>query len=385
MQLQQFYNNKKCDDQSNSLNASNGQTAFLSMTFLSNLFFRPVSKLKTFILLTFLPAGYPESVSDDYLEYQFFDTLQALCSSLNGSLAQYSVLKTLGVGDSSATVLSATLTWILRDGCGMIANIIFISKKSNMLDNHPKQWRLTADILNDLAMLIELLFSSPYVLCVSSMFRAVVGVAGGATRTPIIMHQAKRGSNFADVQAKDSAQETVVNLIALCLNVVFVPKIVQNRVLTWCFFMFFMIMHIFFNYRGVKSVKSNLLNYYRLKVVLEKKIYGVNEVNDEEEIFKALVPRDSWSLGAEIVRMSRISAGEYNFDFVNDTILVDSVGNKIHLVKDASRKDVLKSYLLVNLGYKSDKCEDVLVKLGAAGWNLEDHRLFVDEWRFSKV
>lgn len=342
------------------------------------------SKLKTFILLTFLPAGYPDSVSDDYIEYQFFDTLQALCSSLNGSLAQYSVLKTLGVGDGSATVLSATLTWILRDGCGMITNIIFISKKSNMLDNHPKQWRLTADILNDLAMLIELLFSSPYVLCVSSMFRAVVGVAGGATRTPIIMHQAKRGSNFADVQAKDSAQETVVNLIALCLNVVFVPKIVQNQVLTWCFFIFFMIMHIFFNYRGVRSVKSNLLNYYRLEVVIEKKIFGIHEVNDEEDIFRALVPRKSWSLGAEI-EMSTINQGEPTFEFVNDTILVDSVGKKIHFVKDSSRKDVLKSYLLVNLGYKTDKCEDVLGKLEAAGWNLEDHRLFVDEWRFSKI
>lgn len=374
MQLEQFYNNKKFVGQSNSLNDLNGQN-ILSVFF---------SKLKTFILLTFLPAGYPDSVSDDYIEYQFFDTLQALCSSLNGSLAQYSVLKTLGVGDGSATVLSATLTWILRDGCGMITNIIFISKKSNMLDNHPKQWRLTADILNDLAMLIELLFSSPYVLCVSSMFRAVVGVAGGATRTPIIMHQAKRGSNFADVQAKDSAQETVVNLIALCLNVVFVPKIVQNQVLTWCFFIFFMIMHIFFNYRGVRSVKSNLLNYYRLEVVIEKKIFGIHEVNDEEDIFRALVPRKSWSLGAEI-EMSTINQGEPTFEFVNDTILVDSVGKKIHFVKDSSRKDVLKSYLLVNLGYKTDKCEDVLGKLEAAGWNLEDHRLFVDEWRFSKI
>ena len=121
MQLEQFYNNKKCVGQSNSLNDLNGQ----------NILFDFFSKLKTFILLTFLPAGYPDSVSDDYIEYQFFDTLQALCSSLNGSLAQYSVLKTLGVGDGSATVLSATLTWILRDGCGMITNIIFISKKSS--------------------------------------------------------------------------------------------------------------------------------------------------------------------------------------------------------------------------------------------------------------
>jgi len=110
-------------------------------------------------------------------------------------------------------------------------------------------------------------------------------------------------------------------------------------------------------------------------------------VNDEEEIFRALVPRDTWSLGAKIdvPKMSQISSGDYNFDFVNNTMLVDSDNKKIHLVKEASRKDVLKSYLLVNLGFKTEKCEAVLEKLEAAGWNLYDHRLFVDEWRFSKV
>lgn len=32
----------------------------------------------------FLPKGYPQSVSDDYLEYQLWDTLQAFASSING-------------------------------------------------------------------------------------------------------------------------------------------------------------------------------------------------------------------------------------------------------------------------------------------------------------
>ena len=36
----------------------------------------------------FLPDGYPQSVSDDYMPYQLWDTLQAFCSTITGILAQ---------------------------------------------------------------------------------------------------------------------------------------------------------------------------------------------------------------------------------------------------------------------------------------------------------
>lgn len=32
----------------------------------------------------FLPQGYPDSVSEDYIHYQFWDTIQAFCSTING-------------------------------------------------------------------------------------------------------------------------------------------------------------------------------------------------------------------------------------------------------------------------------------------------------------
>jgi hypothetical protein len=40
--------------------------------------------------------------------------LQAFCSSITGTLATMAVLKGVGVGDSSATPLAATLTWMLK-------------------------------------------------------------------------------------------------------------------------------------------------------------------------------------------------------------------------------------------------------------------------------
>lgn len=35
----------------------------------------------------FLPHGYPDSVSEDYLTYQIWDTVQAFCSTISGELA----------------------------------------------------------------------------------------------------------------------------------------------------------------------------------------------------------------------------------------------------------------------------------------------------------
>lgn len=86
------------------------------------------------------------------------------------------------------------------------------------MDAQCKKWRLTADILNDLAMGIEL--TLPYtpssvvtiLLCLSTAMKSIVGVAGGATRAALTQHQALVG-NLADVSAKDASQETFINLI----------------------------------------------------------------------------------------------------------------------------------------------------------------------------
>ena len=82
----------------------------------------------------FLPEGYPQSVSGDYLEYQIWDTAQAFASSVSGSLATAAVLGGLGVGDAAASPLAATITWILKDGAGMVGRIVFAAYTGSGLD-----------------------------------------------------------------------------------------------------------------------------------------------------------------------------------------------------------------------------------------------------------
>ncbi|XP_075345505.1 RUS family member 1 [Mycteria americana] len=117
----------------------------------------PQSCLRRAAARVLLPQGYPESVSPDYLQYQCWDALQALCSTLTGALATRAVLQAVGVGDSAATVTGATLAWVLRDGVGMVTRITFAWLQGSRLDCEAKQWRLAADVLNDAALVLELL------------------------------------------------------------------------------------------------------------------------------------------------------------------------------------------------------------------------------------
>ncbi|KAK0393051.1 hypothetical protein QR680_000033 [Steinernema hermaphroditum] len=61
------------------------------------------------------------------------------------------------VGGEQASVLAATIVWLLKDGCGMVGRIVFAWLQGSRLDIDCKKWRLIADILNDFAFLIDLL------------------------------------------------------------------------------------------------------------------------------------------------------------------------------------------------------------------------------------
>ncbi|KAK2833073.1 hypothetical protein Q5P01_016962 [Channa striata] len=242
----------------------------------------------------FLPQGYPESVSEDYLQYQFWDTVQAFSSSLSGTLATQASLKGVGVGNQEATVAAATVTWLLRDGTGMLGRILFAWQKGSKLDSEAKKWRLFADVLNDIAMFMEIL--APYfppcftlIVCTAGIFKSIVGVAGGATRAALTVHQARR-DNMADISAKDGSQETLVNLAGLLVSLILIPLVTDNPILTLSLFFLFTILHLFANYKAVRSVVMETFNEARLSIVLhqyliDKRILRPFEANKKEPVF----------------------------------------------------------------------------------------------------
>ena len=113
-------------------------------------------------------------------------------------LSTQAMLKAVGVGNAKATATSALLTWVFQDGVGMIGRILFTWWYSQRLDIDLKTWRLAADWLNDIGMLLTLMaplvphssagyqhwIISPQVLlmCFGTLCKALCGVTGGSTR-----------------------------------------------------------------------------------------------------------------------------------------------------------------------------------------------------------
>ncbi|XP_022201036.1 RUS family member 1 [Nilaparvata lugens] len=249
---------------------------------------------KNFFREVFLPQGYPDSVSKDYMNYQIWDSAQAFCSTLSGTLATQSIMKGVGVGSSTATPLSAAVTWILKDGTGMVGRILFAWWKGTSLDCDCKKWRLFADVLNDLALSVEMFLLplapsySLQILCLSSTLKAIVGVAGGATRAVNTQHQALC-NNIADVSAKDGSQETCLNLIGSVFGILVLSLVGESEVLMRLLFIFFLIGHVYSNYMAVRALQFSTLNKERYLIILKTYlsrglIRRTEHVNYEESV-----------------------------------------------------------------------------------------------------
>ncbi|GAB1603789.1 RUS1 family protein C16orf58-like [Argonauta hians] len=261
----------------------------------------------------FLPQGYPDSVSEDYLTYQIWDSIQAFSSSITGTLATQSILKGMGVGNDQATVLSATLTWLLQDCTGMLGNIFFAWMQGTNLDCNAKRYRLMADVLNDLAIFLDIITSLlpaqlfVVMVCLSSLCRSIVGVAAGSTRAAMSQHQARR-NNMADVALKDGSQETLVNITALIFNLVLTPFVAKYQQSVLYIFSFFTMLHLFANYSAIRAVTMETLNQARLCIIVQEflrssRVMGVKQVNMREPLIFGTHRKMALHLGCSIKKI----------------------------------------------------------------------------------
>ncbi|XP_047693792.1 RUS family member 1 isoform X2 [Prionailurus viverrinus] len=231
------------------------------------------------LIAVFLPQGFPDSVSPDYLPYQLWDSVQAFASSLSGSLATHAVLLGIGVGNAKASVSAATATWLVKDSTGMLGRIIFAWWKGSKLDCNAKQWRLFADILNDVAMFLEIM----------------------APIYPIFFTITICTSNLA--------KETLVNLAGLLVSLLMLPLVSDCPGFSLGCFFFLTALHIYANYRAVRALVIETLNEGRLRLVLKHflqrgEVLGPTSANQMEPLWTGFWPSQSLSLGVPLHRLT---------------------------------------------------------------------------------
>ncbi|KAK6104678.1 Vitamin B6 photo-protection and homoeostasis family protein [Brugia pahangi] len=347
----------------------------------------------------FMPRGYPQSVSPDYMNYQIWDTIQAFASSMSSALSTEAILRGVGVGNTAASTMAAAVAWLLKDGIGMLARILFAWLYSPYLDADCKQWRLIADCFNDLAFCLDLItpiFPSLFmpIICLSSMIRAVVGVAGIATRTTVTNHQAIL-DNVGDVAAKDGSQETLINVFALLCSLLLLPVVSGNIVSVWLLFCLFTVIHLYSNYRAVKSLQFRTLNQSLLRIVVKdyietRKISTVSEMNSKEPILL------HWSSSRHYYgcRLSDVSASSNKLSFVCSkfTVICDLRSNYgyVSMASISNISDQLRAALCLELMLNMRappsplELDEFVENLKSGGWLINKHRLVFDRWTYSE-
>nr|OQO09255.1 hypothetical protein B0A51_18340 [Rachicladosporium sp. CCFEE 5018] len=219
----------------------------------------------------FLPAGYPHSVTNDYFEYQVYDSLQAFSSSIAGLLSSRAVLSSVGVGDATASPTAALLLSVVEQSVGRVITILFAYRFGTSLEPECKMYRLLADVLNDFAFVLDCLspaFPKPLrvlVLTFAGVLRALCGVAAGSSKASLSAHFAKWG-NLGELNAKDSSQETVISLLGMLVGSQVVTY-VTSPMPTWTTLMLLLAVHLETNRRAVRAVSMRTLNRQRAGII----------------------------------------------------------------------------------------------------------------------
>ncbi|CAI0390771.1 unnamed protein product [Linum tenue] len=360
------------------------------------------------ILQAFVPEGFPSSVTPDYVHFQVWDSLQGLSTYIRTMLSTQALLSAIGVGEKSATVIGATFQWFLRDLTGMLGGILFTFYQGSSLDSNAKMWRLVADLMNDLGMLMDLispLFPSAFifVVCLGSISRSFTGVASGATRAALTQHFALQ-NNAADISAKEGSQETVATMVGMALGMLVARFTTGYPFAIWFCFLSLTVFHMYANYRAVRCLALNSLNMERSSILLQHfmktgHVLSPEQVSRMEHILPLwTAPRISKEvklLHSQVllgVRVSSLhhkevmdilqSSGSYYRKAKYLLLEVDGIISII-VHKDATASDVLQSFIhalvlayctegtaphVESQSWMDKQYEMFILKLSSSGW-----------------
>ncbi|EPS68719.1 hypothetical protein M569_06049, partial [Genlisea aurea] len=252
------------------------------------------------------PAGFPDSVSEDYLDYmllQFPTNVTGwICHTLvTSSLLQASFFSMLavGVGSVSGTKVAASaaaIRWVSKDGIGALGRLFIGGRFGNLFDDDPKQWRLYADFIGSAGSIFDL--STPlypaYFLPLASLGNLAKAVGRGL-RDPsfrVIQNHFAISGNLGEVSAKEEVWEVAAELVGLSLGILALdtPGISSSYPVvlasTW---LALRLLHLFFRYLSLSVLQFNTINLKRARIlvnshVLHKSIPGIHDCNRMENI-----------------------------------------------------------------------------------------------------
>lgn len=145
---------------------------------------------------------------------------------------------------------------------------------------------------------------------------------------------------MADVSAKDSSQETLVNLAGLLISLLLLPLVSDCPSFNLGCFFLLTALHIYANYRAVRALVIETLNEGRLWLVLKHflqrgAVLDPTSANQMEPLWTGFWPSLSLSLGVPLHRLiSRVSELQQLVDGHQEPYLLhwDQPQSKCHVL-----------------------------------------------------
>ncbi|XP_047059484.1 protein root UVB sensitive 5-like [Lolium rigidum] len=276
-----------------------------------------------------LPAGFPESVSDDYLQYMLLQFPTNVTGWICYTLVTSSLLKAVGVGSftgTSAAASAAAIRWVSKDGIGAFGRILIGGRFGTLFDDDPKKWRMYADFIGSAGSIFDL--TTPlypgYFLPLASLGNLAKAVGRGF-RDPsnrVIQNHFSKSGNLGEIAAKEEVWEVGAQLLGLSIGVLIldtpgIQSSYSTLTLTW---LGVRLLHLWFRYQSLIVLKFRTVNLKRARILVRSHVAhhtvpGYVACNEGENILtweRFLRPQISFG-----VSMERMLGGEDSTNMVN--------------------------------------------------------------------
>ncbi|CAK9861572.1 unnamed protein product, partial [Sphagnum jensenii] len=245
----------------------------------------------------FLPSGFPDSVSDDYMPYMLWQFPTNVTGWICSTLVTSSLLKAVGIGGdgSSAAAAAAAIKWVSKDGLGTVGRLFIGGRFGSLFDEDPKQWRMYADFIGSAGSIFEL--ATPLApgafLLLASLGNLTKATAKGLKDPSfrVIQNHFAVSENVGDVAAKEEVWGVAGQLVGLAFGrTPGVSTSYWELVATWACIRS---LHLWLRYQTLGVLCFSTINYKRAVILIEAHLSGTplpgcEECNLAEQL---LVPR----------------------------------------------------------------------------------------------
>ncbi|XP_047053958.1 protein root UVB sensitive 5-like isoform X2 [Lolium rigidum] len=331
-----------------------------------------------------LPAGFPESVSDDYLQYMLLQFPTNVTGWICYTLVTSSLLKAVGVGSftgTSAAASAAAIRWVSKDGIGAFGRILIGGRFGTLFDDDPKKWRMYADFIGSAGSIFDL--TTPlypgYFLPLASLGNLAKAVGRGF-RDPsnrVIQNHFSKSGNLGEIAAKEEVWEVGAQLLGLSIGVLIldtpgIQSSYSTLTLTW---LGVRLLHLWFRYQSLIVLKFRTVNLKRARILVRSHVAhhtvpGYVACNEGENILtweRFLRPQISFG-----VPMERMLGGEdsTNMEAAASMSVLRSLwqAHWLHEHQLKPNHDVF-DWLEESLTALGDEFDDFIDQMEGAGWD----------------